>query len=327
MYYFGSHYPKKSLLRLKRQLFATQPGFSQTIKEISFIPYSSGVIKAEFTREIRNGGDLSGVKKTRLIFSYEDNKYRIVGESDSLSDAESGFENTLGERLNFSDSVRDSSTTISSETIYKPRNVLESLGASVLISDEVIEVPLRYLVIISSLLLITFIVLIVSVARLKKTSANGNRSSVKTNGSLTKAGHHAFLRFVVTLFDPLYFSLITSNQASPHNYKGIDLEFQFRKGDVKAYVALKCIYLTEKLNGNINLLSNNAMQELQKLEQSWEETEFYVILGIGGRPDDPAQMYSIPVHEINSENISYEQLQQFRKQGMFFYNVNAGQLK
>ena len=327
VYYFGSHYSKKSLLRLKRQLFATQPEFTQTIKEISFIPYSSGVVKAEFTREIRNGGNLSGVRKTRLIFSYDNHKYRIVGESDSLSDVQSGFEDTLGEPLNLSDSVRDSSTNIASETVYKPRNVLENLGASVLLSDEVIELPLRYLVVISSVLLITFIFLIVSIARLKKAGTNGNRSAVKTNGSLTKAGRHAFLRFVVTLFDPLYFTLITSNHASSHNYKGIDLEFQFRKNDVKAYVGLKCIYLTEKVNGNIQLLSNSAMQELQGLEQSWGEMEFYIILGIGGRPDDPAETYSIPVHEINSENISYGQLQQYRKYGMFFYNSNAGQLK
>jgi hypothetical protein len=328
--YFGKTYSRESLLREKKKFFQSHPRFVQRIESaVNYVAYSTGVVKADFALELENGKESSGTNKAYLILSYEDNKYKIVGESDSLSDVENGFDLALGEPMQFGDSSGYSSDSSFMKTItnYKPNSILKTLSASLLFSEEVIEIPIRDIAIISTLLLITFISLIVSLAHSKRKSRNGKTLSTRSTNGHSKVEQQTFQRFVVTLFDPLYFSLITASHPNGHHFKGIDMEFEFRKQDVRAFVALKCLYLTGRINGSVKLFPTQSIDQFRKLAQSSGDTEFYLVVGIGGKPDDPAETYLLPSHEISSDSISYTQLQQYRKYGMFFYNSNAGELK
>jgi hypothetical protein len=328
--YFGKYQSKESLLFVKKKFFQSHPQFSQTIESpVNYVAYSSGVVKANFILKVKNGNSSSAPYRAYLILSYEENNYKIVGESDSLSDVTNGFDLTIGEPLEFDGDTKDlsDSSMLTKLTTYQPKKMLNHLSSSIFFSDELIQIPIRDVFIISAMLLITFVSLIISLARSKRKSGNGNKLAKRSNGEVNKMEQQAFQRFVVSLFDPLYFSLITSSHANAHNYKGIDLEFQFRKQDVKAFVALRCVYLRERINGSIKLLPFQFVQHLQQLEQTSRETEFYLVVGIAGKPEDPAETYLVPIHELAGESISYGQLQQYRKYGMFFYSAKESQLK
>jgi hypothetical protein len=328
--YFGKYEPKESLLLVKKKFFRSHPHFTQTIESpVNYVAYSSGVVRADFILKssTRNLSSQSG--RAYLVLSYDDGKYKIVSEGDSLSQVKNGFDLALGEPLKFDGDTNESpdSSMLTKLTTYQPKHMLSHLSSSLFFSEELIQIPVRDVFIISSTLLITFISLIVSLARAKRRSRNGSRQVKRSNGEVNRIEQQAFQRFVVSLFDPLYFSLVTSSHSNAHNYKGIDLEFQFRKQDVKAFVALRCLYLRERMNGSIKLLPSQSIQHLKLLEQTSGETEFYLVVGVGGKPEDPAETYLVPIHELAGESISYGQLQQYRKFGMFFYSAKEGQLK
>jgi hypothetical protein len=328
--YFGKSEAKQSVLLIKKKFFQSHPQFTQTIEgPVNYAAYSSGVVKADFLLKVKNANSPSPPTRAYLILSYDENNYKIVGESDSLSDVINGFDLAIGEPLKFGGDTSDSSDSsmLRKLTAYKPSQMLSHISSSIFFSDELIQIPIRDVFIISAMLLITFVTLIISLARSKRKAGNGNKIVKRSNVEANRMEQQAFQRFVVSLFDPLYFSLITSSHANSHQYKGVDLEFQFRKNDVRAFVALKCLYLRERMNGSIRLLPQQAILHLQQIEQASGETEFYLIVGIGGKPEDPAETYLLPVHELTTENISYSQLQQYKKHGMFFYSAKESQLK
>jgi hypothetical protein len=325
--YLGKPHSRESLVLLKKRFFQSHPQFSQSIESpVRYVAYSSGVVKADFLLEVKNGISGNHSENAYLILSYDDTRYRIVGEGDSLSDVANGFRLALGAPLTFNPEPAESSDSILEKlTKYEPRTVLKHLSSSMIFSEEVIEMPIRNVVIISSILFITFVCMIVALARSKAKAGNGNKLISKTNGGLKRVEQQAFQRFVVSLFDPLYFSLVSPGNANAYPIKIVDLEFQFRKADVKVFIALKCLYLAERPNGSVKLLSDQTIQQLQDLEQTLAETEFYLIVGMGGKPDDPAETYLLPIHELSGESIPNNLLQQYRKHGMFFYN--GGRLK
>jgi hypothetical protein len=328
--YFGKYQSKESLLLVKKKFFQSHPHFTQTIENpVNYVAYSSGVVMADFILASKSRKSSSQSSRAYLILSYDEGKYKIAGEGDSLSQVKNGFDLALGEPLKFDPDTDEShdSSMLKKITIYQPKQMLSHLSSSIFFSEELIQISVRDVVIISSTLLITFVSLIISLARAKRKARNGSKQIKKSNGEANRIEQQAFQRFVVSLFDPLYFSLITSGHSNAHNYNGIDLEFQFRKQDVKAFVALRCLYLRERMNVSIKLLPSQSIQHLQQLEQTSGETEFYLVVGIGGKSEDPAETYLVPIHALAGENISYSQLQQYRKFGMFFYNAKEGQLK
>jgi hypothetical protein len=327
--YFGRPQAKQSVLVIKKKFFQAHPEFTQSIESpVNYVAYSSGVVKADFILKVKNSNSALASTRAYLILSYDEKNYKIVGESDSLSDVRNGFDLAIGEPLEFDSDTSNSadSSVLTKLTTYQPKQMLNHLSSSIFFSDELIQIPVRDVFIISAMLLITFVSLIISLARLKRKSGNGNKLVKRSSGEANRIEQQAFQRFVVSLFDPLYFSLITSSHANAHNYKGVDLEFQFRKNDVRAFVALKCLYVRERTNGSIKPLPQ-SIQPLQQLEQASGETEFYLVVGVGGKPEDPAETYLVPVHEVGGESISSNQLQQYRKYGMFFYNAKESQLK
>jgi hypothetical protein len=141
-----------------------------------------------------------------------------------------------------------------------------------------------------------------------------------------------FEAFVITLFDPLYFRhrrpkaerVLAGNVSEGET--GPDLEFDFNYKETHARFAIKCQYYKEMLTHEIRLFSPRRLQVLRDFAEG-RETTLYYILGFGGTPDDPNELFLVPAKVIKHEFVSKAALKPYSKSGMFFYNSSQGRLQ
>jgi hypothetical protein len=138
-----------------------------------------------------------------------------------------------------------------------------------------------------------------------------------------------FEGFVITLFDPLYFrhwkpkaERVYAGGHGSGKEAGPDFEFEFNYKELCARFAIKCHYYHDRTTGPVKL-GRQRLQVLRDFEEG-KETPLYYILGFGGAPDDPHELFLVPAKAITQESVSKAALRPYSKSGMFFYNPKLG---
>lgn len=330
-------------IALKLALFKRKPDFQQRIKGgISCTSYASGVVKCDFAKEVLEAGRIRTYPSYVLV-SYENNRHRIVGESDYATDRTLGYRLSIGEPLEFDNAAGGSAdnepdsplaraspqavTSGSSEASSNPQDAIEPFSTM-----GMIVIPKGYVYILIGILIgggALIFIADASRSRMKRQEF-ALREDEATAESKELPSQSAFEAFVLTLFDPLFFAhrrLHADGTFSGESYegKGPDIELQFRHKETEMKFAVKCLYFPNKDAGELRF-PPLQQQRLKKFEEEAGISVYY-IAGVGGEPDDPRDLFLIPVKKVRSEYIERDALSTYRKSGMFFYNRSLGKLQ
>ena len=141
-----------------------------------------------------------------------------------------------------------------------------------------------------------------------------------------------FESFVITLFDPLFFRYkrpksepvfagkVSGTEALP------DLMFEYNNKETRVPFAIKCQYYNHVSRNEVQLFPSERLHLLRQFEE-YGEMDLYYVLGFGGTPDDPQELFFVPAKAVRSEYISKAVLRQFSKSGMFYYNRAAERIQ
>ena len=348
---------RRHAIALKQQLFKLKPYFRQRITtEIAYKPYSRGVIKCDFTKEVF---EKTHWKKypSYLLVSYEDNHYSIVGESDYATDRVLRYKLDIGDPITFEKApeVRDTFTVDSAQALTDTEVItappisatpaddsdfsfgFEDLGTALsdISSLGMIAVPKGYIYILIGMLLIGGLMIVLA-DRARKTP-------VKTGKVIqrhTEAEHvvkdfkiqSGFEAFVVTLFDPLFFKCkrfknehVYAGQEAPAE-KGPDFVFDFSQNETSGRFAIKCQYYRNIAKKEVQLFTADRQRLFRQFEED-RDIDLYYVLGFGGAPDDPNELFFLPAKAVKGEYISKAALRQYSKSGMFYYNRKTGMIQ
>ena len=340
---------EEAAVNLKQDLFEKKPGFRQNIATgITFTAYTSGVVKCDFTKEV---WEQSRWRKypSYLLISYNGNDYEIVGESDYPTDKTLGYQLSLGEPMDFmaiahpqaaggaSPSASDVAVQQETDTLAEivSKNLEALLSA---LPPGMMVVPKSSVYIFMGLLLVGG--LMIFLADALDARRKRRRRRLKTVKRRDKAEEmvaelntqSVFEAFVVTLFDPIFFrhrrpetERVYAGQFSEAQ-PGPDLEFIYHNKGVSGRFAIKCLYFQNALQRKWQLLPPDQLKALRNF-RSENEIELYYVLGIGGTPDDPKELYLVPGSEVKGAITSREILKPFAKSGMVYYNRKEGKLR
>ena len=370
--FYTENVSRRRAITLKQQLFRLKPYFRQRITtHITYTPYSKGVVKCDFTKEVF---EKTNWKKfpSYLLVSYEDNHYAIVGESDYATDNALKHKPDIGEPITFAgssditDSLEgDSSMNITSldadveapeiadnleavdhESAKVPSQTVDasskSNGLQSMIPDlsslGMITVPKGYIFILVGMLGLGGLMIFIA------DSVQSRKRNVKERGTELRRhdeAEHAirdfkmqsvFESFVITLFDPLYFRYrrpkvehVYAGKVS-EGESGPDLEFEFTQNETHVRFAIKCQYYRSAAKNEVQLFSG-ARQELFRTFEDEREMDLYYVLGFGGTPDDPKELFFLPAKAVTSEYITKAALRPYSKSGMFYFNRRTGSIQ
>lgn len=340
---------KEAAVEFKQDLFESKRGFRQNIEsDIIFTAYTSGVVKCDFTKEVWEG---SRWRKylSYLLISYSKSQYEIVGESDYATDETLNYQLNLGEPMEFH-AIAHSQVTeetasplprraLQQETDTLAELVSRNLGALLsALPPGMMVVPKSSVYVFMGLLLVGG--LMIFLADTLETRRKNRRRKLQTVKRKDRAEDRVaelntqsvFEAFVVTLFDPVLFRQrrpearrVYAGEVSEAQ-PGPELEFVYHNKGITGRFAIKCLYFPNALQRRWQLLPPGQLQVLKNFG-SEDEMELYYVLGIGGTPDDPKELYLVPGTAIRGAVVTREALKPFAKSGMVYYHRKEGQLR
>ncbi|RYG50291.1 MAG: hypothetical protein EOO01_11045 [Chitinophagaceae bacterium] len=140
----------------------------------------------------------------------------------------------------------------------------------------------------------------------------------------------AFERYVVSRFCREYFELLEWRSDKYH--EGVyatssrlpDLEYQFKTSYYNFRIAAECKWRAAFSKGRIEWAKSYQLITYRQYE-SERGIPVFVIIGIGGEPDGPGEVYVVPLREIRSHVLSEYELKKYyrHKTGNFFLNPEA----
>ncbi|MGC1242795.1 MAG: hypothetical protein WA874_14485 [Chryseosolibacter sp.] len=350
--FYTQNLERSEAIALKRSLFRKNPQFRQRINTpITYTPYSSGVIRCDFTKEVFEG---SGWKQypSYLLFSYEGNRYRIVGESDNATDKTLRYRLNIGEPMDIGSSAGADSTANDSQlslAVPERRPGTESEASlqpagtdqPQSVSRDSITIPKIYVFIFLGILAAAGILLFIR-RRPRKPIPTEDYPMVPQNKAVEADDAYNVIRefnmqsvfeaFVITLFDPLYFRhkrpkaerVLAGKRSEGETLP--DLEFEFNHRDTHVRLAIKCLYYKNAGTNEFQLFSSERQEAFRHFEDE-SGMPMYYIVGIGGTPDDPKEIYLVPAKAVAKEFVTRMELKPFGKSGMFFYSGTEGRLR
>lgn len=160
----------------------------------------------------------------------------------------------------------------------------------------------------------------------------------ETKSSLSESEQKGieFEEFIVNKFNSLnryetpYFTLEHwqsdkgTNGIYPKSNQNPDLVYEFRMGNFKRKFAVECKYRGKKFD--IIEIADSAQLWRYKNFAKAENIAVYLVLGLGGIPSNPKEMFSIPLNDINDVHIDYENLSDNYRVSSFFYNKEIDML-
>jgi hypothetical protein len=357
--FYTQYLTESKCIALKQSLFEKNPDFKQKIvSDPSFTAMTSGVIKSEFVKEVFQKGRWRKYP-SYLLITYERGGYFIVGESDSETDRRLKYKPALGKPMDIPQSkavepiaghqqktdtqtvpvdtslarISDSSFSIAADrtgpdtAAASDDSTLITAVQKEVLSDEAVAVPKKYVYFLIGFLLLTAILVLLSRPK-RKTKSKIVRKIERESPAVRN--EKAFEGFLTALFDPLYFTVrsharqrvYAGNFAANEFMPSLDVEFHNKDSHVR--LAVHCIFIAQTSRELLSF-SPNQINRYHEFEET-SGAEVYIVLGLEGDPSDPKELYLIPHTELRAGNMGYQDLQPFRKYGMFFYNATRRRL-
>jgi hypothetical protein len=325
--FYTQNLPKQKCLALKRELFQRQPRFQQKIVTgLTFSAYTSGLLKCDFTKEVY----MNGIKRqfpSYLLVRYTRRGYFIVGESDYTTDKILKYRLAIGDRLPTSaiqsQKVNDViAKMVRNDSVAKNPKRGDSTSSFATVKeiiqisqDFILSLP-NYVLIIAGALLCSMLLFVIG----RKGRGKKKNGASKNGGKiLIPEQSVGFTAFAELLFDPLYFRFMKISRLT--NDDGViypDFQLEFANKETKAVFAVACLYQPFIADKQVMVVTAKQLDSYNRFQDE-KGLNVYVLLGVAGQPDNPKEIYCIPLNKISNMATPYADLQPYRKYGMFFY--------
>ncbi len=158
----------------------------------------------------------------------------------------------------------------------------------------------------------------------------GELTNVTSNGTV-KVDPEKCLQFenhLVKLFDKLDWSILKQGQDENNNWRGLLVECET---DVAVYrIIVESVWVESvPLDGLYWATQNelksimNAVENEDKADKDIKRPNVFLIVGVGGKPDAPAEICIVPIRKIEEGQLSYKILKDRKSSG----NIEKGQFE
>ncbi len=152
-----------------------------------------------------------------------------------------------------------------------------------------------------------------------------------------KAKGDAFEKFVVKNFDPKYFTLqewrsdkyVDGIYAVSNHFPDLEVIFDFKSKGINEAFAIECkwrgYYYKNEIKWAENYQINNYKEYAEKLN-----IPVFVVIGVGGEPKMPEELYIVPLKEMKSNTITKSELANYKKDisdTRFFWDYEKNKLR
>lgn len=334
--FYTNDLAKKVCIEKKLSLLNKRPSNQRIVSDLHLTFYEEGIIYCGFTKEVSTGKDKKSYPSYLLLKRFED-QYLITGESDLITDRDLKFRLSLGPQIHISELssvslpkrpspywkvVLPLLLLVAGVAIYFVRRRSARTSGSSKFSPEAESLNVTY-----------------------KDNVNMERPSTeqinRTNEKLPVEREeprdielekgHDFEQFVVYRFrlKSAVFKWMdaTSDKGVQGHYpasnQNPDLQYEFRL-DGKSYpFSVECKFRS-MTSGSILLTKDGQIERYKKFKIE-KGMDVFIVLGLGGTPKKPAELFVIPISDVK-QRMDRETLQPYEAHPTFYYNVEERRL-
>ncbi len=316
LFFYGRKKDKQECIAQKEKFMKLS--YSQQIIGPVVIHYhENGIAKTDFTKKVVYK-NRSNQYFSYLLFKKINNDWMIVGESDTQTDEWIGSSPGLGKKvsgtnytLNFIIGIISIGGSLILFKRHRKRkeeekpNILEQDISELLASFKTInnfQDPLL--------------------------SNTGTKTYGTDNIPSSEQKGKDFEKYVVERFNKTFFTLKEWRGDKFHN--GIypisstlpDLEYHFLSNNDSIFFAVECKWRTAIYNNELEWANDRQLDTYKQFESA-NNTPVFVIIGIGGKPSNPNEIYCIPLRDINSNTIKSTSLKQYKRYAKGDFALNT----
>lgn len=140
----------------------------------------------------------------------------------------------------------------------------------------------------------------------------------------------AFEKYVVKHFDPKFFNVmewrgdkyVDGRYAVSSHFPDLEIEFFFKKRDVTERFAVECKWRNDYFKGGVQWAENYNIRNYQEFARE-VKIPVFVVIGIGGTPDQPSDIYVLPLKKATTPFLTTTELAPFKRRDPkadFFYD-------
>lgn len=143
-----------------------------------------------------------------------------------------------------------------------------------------------------------------------------------------------FEKFIISKVPNKYWKLKTwrsdkyTDEHFPESNKYPDMEFEYKYFSYRTQFAIECKYRTNFIGGYVDICKPEKLDFYRQFQDE-KEMDVYILLGVGGEPAIPKDLFLIPLSEIDSHKLHVDELdKRFKKplKSMFFYKMDENRL-
>lgn len=146
-----------------------------------------------------------------------------------------------------------------------------------------------------------------------------------------------FEKFVVKKFNPRYFRLeewrsdkyVDGRYAQSNHYPDLEVTFEMKSKEIKERFAIECKWRKSFYKNGIEWAKGYQLSNYQQFAKDLH-IPVWVVIGVGGLPSAPEEVYVMPLTTLTSPTVSKEELQDYRKSDLqkgFFWDYDADVLR
>ncbi len=167
----------------------------------------------------------------------------------------------------------------------------------------------------------------------KPKQENNSKDEIAEN----KAKGDSFEKFVVKQFDKRYFTLnewrsdkyVEGIYAVSNHFPDLEIEFNLKTKEVSDKFAIECKWRKNYYQGGIEWANDYQIDNYKKYAETLKIPVF-VVIGVGGEPENPNELFIIPLGQVTSNILSKETLLKYKKISSdkgFFWDFENKELK
>lgn len=194
-----------------------------------------------------------------------------------------------------------------------------------------------------NILIVVGILILIAGLAMKFTKRTQQQPAMQTekrepsdNFDENKAKGDAFEKFVVLHFDTGYFTLkewrsdkqVKGIYAVSNHFPDLEVEFMMRRKNITDRFAIECKYRSNYYKDGIILAKDFQLSNYKKYAAEIQIPVF-IVLGLGGTADAPAEIFIVPLAEVKSTMLSKDFLVKYKrdKDRMFYWDTDNKLLK
>jgi hypothetical protein len=145
-----------------------------------------------------------------------------------------------------------------------------------------------------------------------------------------------FEKYVVQKFSKSYFSVLEwtgdkfVNGTYAQSNRHPDFTLKFKMKDVDVDFSVECKYRSEYYKNGVEWCSDKQMEFYKSFAEA-KKRPVFVVIGLGGKPDSPEELFIVPLSEMKNTFVHKSFLLAYKKDNFkesnLFYDYQSGRLK